>query len=129
MLEHEELTGRVIGAGIEVHKSLGPGLLEDLYEKALCVELRHRKIPFQRQVPLAVFYRGQEIGHYRLDLLVAETIVVELKAISRLADIHFVTVRSYLHASQKQHALLLNFGRPTLEIKRVNAARFQLKAV
>jgi GxxExxY protein len=129
MLEHEELTGQIIGAAIEVHKALGPGLLEDLYENAICVELRHRKIPFERQVPLAISYRGQEIGHYRLDLLVADTIVVELKAISRLADIHFVTVRSYLHAAQRQHALLLNFGKPTLDVKRVNAARFRLKAV
>jgi hypothetical protein len=110
MLEHEELTGQIIGAAIEVHKALGPGLLEDLYENAICVELRHRKIPFERQVPLAISYRGQEIGHY-------------------LADIHFVTVRSYLHAAQRQHALLLNFGKPTLDVKRVNAARFRLKAV
>ena len=63
MLEHEELTGQIIGAAIEVHKALGPGLLDDLYENAICLELRHRKIPLKRQVPLAISYRGQEIGH------------------------------------------------------------------
>jgi GxxExxY protein len=128
MLEHEDLTGAVIGAAIEVHKALGPGLLEDLYENALCVELRHRELPFQRQMPLPVFYRQSPIGLYRLDLLVADTIVVELKAISRIADIHFVTVRTYLHAADKEHALILNFGKPKLETKRVQARRFQLKA-
>jgi GxxExxY protein len=128
MLEHEKLTGQIIGAAIEVHKALGPGLLEELYEQALCMELRHRGIPFQRQVSLPVFYRDSQIGLYRLDLLVADTIVVELKAIARLADIHFVVVRTYLHASDQTHALILNFGKPKLEAKRVHSRVVQLKA-
>ena len=128
MLEHESLTGEIIGAAIEVHKALGPGLLEDLYERALCVELAYRDIPFQRQVSAPVFYRQSEIGLYRLDLLVADTIVVELKAISRLADIHFVTVRTYLHVCGKTHALIFNFGKPKLEVKRVQSRVLQLKA-
>jgi GxxExxY protein len=128
MLEYEDLTGAVIGAAIEVHKALGPGLLEDIYENALCVELKHRALPFQRQMPLRIFYRQSPIGLYRLDLLVDDTIVVELKAISRLADIHFVTVRTYLHAADKEHALILNFGKPKLETKRVQARRFQPQA-
>ena len=66
MLEHEELTGEIIGAAIEVHKELGPGFLESMYENALCIELRWRKIPFERQVAIPVFYRGNEIGLHRL---------------------------------------------------------------
>ena len=129
MLEHGDLTGQIIGAAIEVHKELGPGFLESLYENALCVELRRRHIPFARQVSIPVLYRGVEIGLHRLDLLVSDEIVVELKAVRRLDDIHFVTVRSYLHALGKEHGLLLNFAKTTLEVKRVAAARFKLKAV
>jgi GxxExxY protein len=129
MLEHKELTGKIIGAAISVHKDLGPGFLEALYENALCVELRHRHIPFDRQVSVPVLYRDVEIGLHRLDLLVADEIVVELKAVRRLDDIHFVTVRSYLHALGKEHGLLLNFAKPTLEVKRIAAIRFELKAV
>ena len=129
MLEHRDLTGKIIGAAIEVHKELGPGFLESLYENALCVELRRRNIPFARQVSIPVVYRGIEIGLHRLDLLVADEIVVELKAIRHLDDIHFVTLRSYLHALGKAHGLLLNFAKPTLEVKRVAAERFELKAV
>ena len=128
MLESEELTGRIIGAAIEVHKELGPGFLESLYENALCVEFRRRKIPFARQLSVPVLYHGVEIGLHRLDLLVFEEIVVELKAVRRLDDIHFVTVRSYLHALGKEHGLLLNFAKTTLEVKRVAVARFALKA-
>jgi len=129
MLEYEELTGRIIGAAIEVHKELGPGFLEALYENALCVEMRRRKLPFDRQVSIPVLYRGTEIGLHRLDLLVAGEIVVELKAVRSLNEIHFVTVRSYIHALGKEHGLLLNFAKTTLEIKRINVARFSLKVV
>jgi hypothetical protein len=97
-LEYEELTGRVIGAAIAVHKALGPGFLESVYENALAPE-RHR-----------------------LDLLVAELIVVELKAVESLEDIHFAVVRSYLRATGREHGLILNFTKPALEIKRVIAS-------
>ncbi len=127
MLEHEELTGAIIGAAIDVHKELGPGFLEVMYENALCMELRHRNIPFERQVAVPVLYRGAEIGLHRLDLLVAHQIVVELKAVLRFDDIHFVTLRSYLNAARKEHGLLLNFARKILDVKRVNASRFDLK--
>ena len=121
--------GRVAFDSVAASKELGPGFLESLYENALCVELRRRHIPFARQVSIPVLYRGVEIGLHRLDLLVSDEIVVELKAVRRLDDIHFVTVRSYLHALGKEHGLLLNFAKTTLEMKRVAAARFELKAV
>jgi GxxExxY protein len=129
MLEHGEQTGKIIGAAIDVHKELGPGFLESLYGNALCIELRRRDIPFAREISVPVVYRGVEIGLHRLDLLVFAEIVVELKAIRRLADIHFVTVRSYLHALGKEHGLLLNFANTTLEVKRVAVTRFKLKVV
>ena len=120
-LEHEELTGEIIGAAIEVHRTLGPGFLESIYENALAIELRHRGIPFSRQLSVPVLYRGAEVGLHRLDLFVAQLIVVELKTSRALADRDFVVVRSYLRAVDREHGLLLNFAKPTLEAKRVHA--------
>jgi GxxExxY protein len=120
-LAHEELTGQIIGAAIEVHKALGPGFLESIYENALAIELRHRKVPYSRQLAVPVFYRDSEVGFHRLDLFVANQIVVELKTCKELVDAHFVIVRSYLRAVGQQHGLLLNFAKPTLEIKRVHS--------
>lgn len=121
MLEFEPLTGEIIGAAIEVHKDLGPGFLESVYENALCIELQRHGVPFQQQVEVPVLYRGQEVGLHRLDLLVSERVVVELKAIKRLDDIHFVVLRSYLRAARLDHGLLLNFAGATVDIKRVTA--------
>jgi len=118
-LEHEELTGRIIGAAIAVHKALGPGFVESVYEKALVIELRHRDIGFQRQLLVPVIYRGAEVGLHRLDLLVEDKIVVELKTVKQIPDIAFATTRSYLCAVDSDHGLILNFAKPTLEVKRV----------
>jgi len=122
-LERENLTGKIIAAAIEVHKELGPGFLESVYENALAVELRLRKIPFQRQVSVPVLYKGVEVGLHRIDLFVFDEIVVELKAIKNLDNVHFVIVRSYLRAMNRDHGLLLNFAKVTLEIKRVSGKR------
>ena len=120
-LVHGELTNRIIGAAIQVHRELGPGFLESIYERALAIELSHREIPFEKQLEIPITYRDIEVGRHRLDLLIADEIVVELKAVSALEDIHFVIVRSYLCAAKKRHALLLNFAQPTLLVKRVQA--------
>jgi GxxExxY protein len=122
-LEHEELTGNVIGAAIEVHKALGPGFLESVYENALALELAARGIGFERQLAVPIQYRGSEVGFHRLDLFVAGLIVVELKAVKALEDVHFAVVRSYLRATGSEHGLILNFSKPTLEIKRVIASQ------
>jgi GxxExxY protein len=121
-LEHEELTGRIIGAAIDVHTELGPGFLESIYEMALAIALKDREIPFARQVSVPVLFQGVEVGVHRLDFLVAEEIVVELKALKSLEDIHFAVVKSYLRAVRRKHGLLLNFARPRLEIKRVSGS-------
>jgi GxxExxY protein len=121
-LEHEELTERIIGAAIEVHRTLGPGFLESIYEKALILELRARGLVVEDQLDLAIRYRGEIVGEHVLDLFVERTIVVELKAIKNLEDIHFATVRSYLRAVGREHGLLLNFAKMPLEIRRVFGA-------
>ena len=104
----------VIAAAIEVHRELGPGFLESVYERALCVELGLRNLPHRRQVPFAVGYKGERVGESCLDLLVAEQLVVELKAVEALAPIHRVQVRSYLKATGCLLGLLINFNVPVL---------------
>ena len=97
-LEHEALTARIIGAAIEVHRRLGPGFLESVSEKALIIELKKRGIAVQDQMEVIITYDGNEVGRHRLDLFVEDTIVVDLKAIKNLEDIHFAVVRSQLRA-------------------------------
>ena len=119
MLDQEPLTGRIIGAAIHVHCALGPGFLESIYEQALCVELQNRSLRYHRQRLIPVFFDGVEIGFHRLDLLVEEHIVVEIKAVKALEPVHFAQVKSYLKATQLQTGLLLNFASCTLNIKRI----------
>jgi GxxExxY protein len=118
-LGNTDLTERIIGAAIRVHKELGPGFLESVYEEALALELTTVGLTFERQKLLPVFYREHVVGEHRLDLLVERKIIVELKAISQLEKIHFAIVRSYLKASGLHDALLVNFAAPTLVVKRV----------
>jgi GxxExxY protein len=119
MLEDEEISAQIIGAAIAVHKQLGPGFLESIYEEALAIELDHLRIPFERQKPVQIFYRDRVLGEHRLDFLVARKVVVELKAIQALERIHFSIVRSYLKATQVRSGLLLNFATMPLTVKRV----------
>lgn len=118
-LVHEELTSRIIACAIEVHKALGPGFLESIYETALVIELRRAGLRDEQQKTIPLIYREIPIGEHRLDLLVDGKIVVELKAISAFEDIHFAIVRSYLKAAQLEHGLLFNFATMPLTVKRV----------
>ena len=121
-LEFEELTGKIIGAAIEVHRQLGPGFIESIYENALVHELRKRGLKLEQQLEAPVIYDGSvEVGKHRLDLLVAGEIVIDLKAISELLDVHFAIMKSQLRAVKKKHGLLLNFAKVKLEAKRVIA--------
>ena len=113
------LTERIIGAALRVHRELGPGFLESIYEEALAVELRLLGLAFERQKPVPIFYRGHAIGEHRLDLLIQSTVVVELKAITTLENIHFAIVRSYLKALGLDDGLLLNFAATRLIVKRI----------
>ena len=118
-LGNSALTDRIIAAAICVHKQLGPGFLEAIYEEALAIELTESGIAFERQKSLPLYYRGRLIGEHRLDLFVEDAVVVELKAISELEKIHFAIVRSYLKAIGLSDALLLNFATAQLTVKRV----------
>lgn len=117
-----ELTEKVIGAAIEVHRILGPGLLESSYEKALSVELQLHGIPCERQVEVDVTYKGDIIKGQRLDILVEKQVVVECKAVSKLPDVAAAQVLSYLKATGLKRGLLLYFGclRSVDGIKRVS---------
>jgi len=108
--ELDQLARVVVDAALEVHRVLGPGLLESVYEQALSVELGLRAVRFARQVPVAVAYKSVAIGEARLDLLVAERLVVELKACPNLLPIHLAQVLSYLKASNCSLGLLINFN-------------------
>jgi GxxExxY protein len=118
-MEQEELTGKIIGAAIAVHRELGPGILESIYEEALCVEFGMAGLKFVRQVAVEIQYRGQKVGEHRLDLMIEDSVVVELKAVLVLQDIYFATVRSYLRATGKSVGLLINFAATTLQTKRI----------
>jgi GxxExxY protein len=110
----DSLTEKIIGAAIEVHRILGPGLLESIYEEALTVELTLRGIVWERQVKVDVVYKGHVIKGQRFDLLVGGEVVVEIKAISTLPDVAAAQVLSYLRATSLKLALLLNFGESRL---------------
>jgi len=117
--QFEELSGRIIEAAIEVHKALGPGFLESVYEKALSVALTHRNIRGTNQREIVITFEGKEVGLHRLDLIEEEQIIVELKAVRALEEIHFAQLKSYLKATGLHIGLLLNFNAPVLVIKRV----------
>jgi GxxExxY protein len=115
------LTEAVIGAAIEVHRELGPGFLESVYEAALCLELTARKISYQRQAEVSVTYKGSPVGQGFIDILVANRLIVELKAVEELIPIHKAQVISYLKTTGLWVGLLINFNVPILKdgIRRV----------
>jgi GxxExxY protein len=122
-LRDSEITDAIISAAIAVHRELGPGFLESIYEQALAVEFALRGTAFVRQKLIPLFYRDHQIGEHRLDFPVEEKIVVELKAIDALENVHFAIVRSYLKASGLADALILNFSSMPLTVKRVRRER------
>jgi len=111
------LTNRILGAAIEVHKNLGPGFQEVIYQRALALELKSRGVDFVREAKIPVFYKGEKVGVRRVDFLVDECLV-EIKARSEIADQDCIQTLSYLRASGLRVALLLNFGAARLGIKR-----------
>jgi len=117
--QFEGLSRKIIGAGIQVHRELGPGFLEHIYEEALKIELSEHNLKFESQKEIQIQYLGTEIGIHRLDLLVENKIILELKAVKEFNDIHFAQLRSYLKATGLKVGLLLNFAKPALDIKRI----------
>jgi len=121
--EFEPLSARIIDAAIAVHRALGPGFLECVYHKALRVALESRGIPYENEKEIHVLFEGVDVGVHFLDLLIAQVIVVELKAVKALEEIHFAQVKSYLKATGLRVGLLLNFNAPTLVVKRIVLGR------
>ena len=118
-LGNRELSSRVIEAAIAVHKALGPGFLESVYENALCIELRLMGIQFEQQKLVDIFYQGEVVGHHRLDLLIEGSFLVELKAVRDLEDVFFAVARAQMRAAEISDGIILNFASMPLTIKRV----------
>ncbi len=123
LLDREnEISKEIIGVSIEVHRVLGPGLMESTYEECLCRELMLRNIPFERQKPLPVFYKGAKLDcGYRIDLVVSDKVILELKTVNRIEPIHEAQLLTYLRLSNRKLGLLINFNVPVLKrgIKRI----------
>lgn len=119
--QQDPLTYQIIGAGIEVHKVLGPGLLERIYEDALCIEFSERKLQYERQKPINLIYKGHVIGDLVADVIVEERVIVELKAVEKLIPIHTAQLMTYLKLTNLPIGLLINFNVPVLTdgVKRV----------
>jgi GxxExxY protein len=123
MYEHDSLTHQIIGCAIEVHRHLGPGLLEATYERALCIELDAATLPYVRQVPVAVMYKGHPIGEHRPDLVVCERVLVEIKSVDALHSVHQAQVLAYMRVLRVPVGLLMNFNS---EVLRTSIRRFAM---
>ncbi len=121
MEDISKITERIIGCAIEVHRQLGPGLLEATYEAALCIELGDVGLKFERQSIIPVIYKGRTIGEYRLDLLVEQAVIVELKSVERFDPVFEAQILTYLRVTGKRVGLLINFNSRLLKtgIKRI----------
>jgi GxxExxY protein len=117
------LTGQIIGAALEVHRTLGPGFIESIYHRALVHELTLHRLACQAEVHIDVQYKTQIVGKHRLDLVVENTVIVELKAVSAILDTHVAQALSYLKATNIEVALIINFGLPSLAWKRLIKSR------
>jgi GxxExxY protein len=126
--KHSELTGRIIGCSMKVHSSLGNGFQEVIYQRSLALEMEKQGLKFVRELEMPVHYEGIEVGTRRVDFLVEEKIMVELKAITKLEDVHLAQAINYLEAYKLGTGLLINFGSRSLEFKRVtNEHKLQKK--
>jgi len=117
-LLHSEITGPVIGAAMEVHRILGPGFLESVYDEAFAIELGLRNIRYERQRSIDIFYKERLAKHFVCDFIIEDVVMVELKALSQLGDVEKAQVLNYLKATRLPVGLLLNFGTKSLEYKR-----------
>ena len=120
--EHDELTYRINGAAIAVHRELGAGLFESVYENALCIEFKKRRIQYERQKRFHVEYMGEPVGHMVADLVVEQAIIVELKSVQELLPLHEAQLIAYLKAAKLKTGLLINFNVRLLKtgIKRIS---------
>ena len=122
--KYADITQSIIGAAIEVHKILGNGFQEVIYQRALDIEMENFKLTVAREIEMAIFYKGQPIGTRRVDFLINDLICVELKAIIRLEEVHLAQALNYLEAFNLEVGLLINFGAASLEVKRLFNKKF-----
>lgn len=123
--KYSELTGRIIGCAMEVHKALGNGFQEVIYQRALALEFELQKLGFVREFEMPIHYKENHIGTRRVDFLVNDKISVELKAVIKLEDVHLAQAINYLEAYNLEVGLLINFGSKSLEFKRVINSKFK----
>jgi GxxExxY protein len=116
---YQEITGKIIGCAFNVHNILGNGFQEVIYQRALEIEMEEAGLSFKREMDMPIFYKDRQIGLRRVDFFVEETIMVELKALIHLEDVHLAQAKNYLEAYQMKTGLLINFGAIKLEHKRV----------
>ncbi|MEJ7830440.1 MAG: GxxExxY protein [Segetibacter sp.] len=114
-----ELTGKIIGCCMEVHRTLSNGFQEVIYQRALAIEMNRNKITYSREHEMQIFYKGEDIGTRRVDFFIEGKIMLEIKAIIRLEDVHLAQAINYLEAYNMDIGLLINFGARSLEFKRV----------
>jgi GxxExxY protein len=119
-MKHEDLTHKIIGCAMEVHKRLGNGFQEVIYQRALAIELKQAQLMFEREMEMYIFYRDIEIGTRRVDFYVDYKVMVELKAVIKLEDVHLAQAMNYLEAYDLEIGLLINFGGRSLDFKRVH---------
>ncbi|WP_044281285.1 GxxExxY protein [Caldithrix abyssi] len=119
-MKYEDLTHKIIGCAMEVHRILGNGFQEVIYQRALAIEMRAQDLDFEREKEMPIFYHGYEIGTRRIDFFVENKIMVEVKAIKQLEDVHLAQALNYLEAYNMEVGLLINFGATSLEFKRVH---------
>ena len=118
-MQYEDLTRKIIGCAMKVHSTLGNGFQEVIYQRAMCIEMDKLSLSFQREMEMTIYYDGIDIGTRRLDFFVEEVIMVELKALIKLEDVHLAQAMNYCQAYNLPIGLLINFGSKSLEFKRV----------
>src|SRR5690606_27799747 len=117
--KHSDLTAKIIGCAMRVHQELGNGFQELVYQRALAIEMQEAKLQFRRELPVEIFYHGHFVGKRRVDFLVEKSVSVELKAVTLLEDVHLAQAINYLEAYCLEVGLLINFGKQSLEVRRV----------
>lgn len=123
--KYSDLTSKVIGCAMKVHSTLGNGFQEVIYQRALEIEFSIADIPFSREFEMPIFYHNKQIGTRRVDFLVNEVLSVELKALTKLEDVHFAQAINYLEAYNLEVGLLINFGERSLNFKRLQNKKFK----
>jgi GxxExxY protein len=123
--KYSDLTAKIIGCAMTVHKTLGNGFQEVIYQRALQIEMREAGLSFNREFEMPIFYRDQQIGTRRVDFLVEDIISVELKAVIHLEDVHLAQAINYLEAYNLEIGLLINFGNVSLAFKRLNNKKYK----